>query len=71
MRAVLDSDIEGSPDTGACVQLLAGCEAKRASCFTETGAGTRPSGGSAATRDEEADEEAAAEAFFARGKEEL
>ena len=71
MRAVLDSDIEGSPDTGACVQLLAGCEAKRASCFTETGAGTRPSGGSAATRDEEADEEAAAEAFFARDKEEL
>jgi hypothetical protein len=30
MRAVLDSDIEGKPDTGVCVQLLPGCEAKRA-----------------------------------------
>ena len=71
MRAVLDSDIEGSPDTSVCVQLLARCEAKRASCFTDKGAGTRPSGGRTATRDEGADEEAAAEAFFARGKEEL
>ena len=68
MRAVLDSDIEGKPDTGVCVQLLPGCEAKRAACFAQKGAGA--SGGSAATG-EEADEEASAEAFFARSKEEL
>ena len=68
MRAVLDSDIEGKPDTGVCVQLLPGCEAKRAACFVQKGAGA--SGGSTATG-EEADEEASAEAFFARSKEEL
>ena len=68
MRAVLDSDIEGKPDTGVCVQLLPGCEPKRAACFAQEGAGA--SGGSAAAG-EEADEEASAEAFFARSKEEL
>ena len=76
MRAVLDSDIEGEPDTGVCVQLLSGCEAKRAACFAQKRAGA--SGGSTATGGattgdgaEEVDEEASAEAFFARSKEEL